>query len=80
MTRELVSFSGLKHPHVIQYSTGLYSNDDAIERAERRLRCGENHHHVLFNNSHHFVTLAKAGKENSLAEITKDLLYDGMYI
>ena len=80
VTQEWVSFSDLRHPRIIQYSTGLFSNDEAIERAERRLRCGETRHHVLFNNSHHFVTLAKTGKENPLVEITKGLMYKGMYI
>ena len=78
VTREWVQFSRLKHPHIIQYSPGLYSSDEAIERAEKRLEWKEECHHALYNNSHHFVTLAKTGKENPLAEITKDLLYEGM--
>ena len=77
VTQEWVSFSQLKHPHIIQYSEGLYSNDEAIERAEQRLQWGEKRHHVLYNNSHHFITWAKTGKENPLTEITKVLQYEG---
>ena len=80
VTRKWVPFSSLKHPHIIQYSPGLFSNDEAIERAEERLNWKEKCHHPLYNNSHHFVTLAKTGKENPLTEITKGLLYEGMHI
>ena len=78
VTQEWVQFSSLNHPHIIQYSPGLYSNDEAIKRAEKRLEWKEKCYHVLYNNSHHFVTLAKTGKENPLAVITKDFLYEGM--
>ena len=78
VTQVQVSFSDLKEPHIIQYTEGLSSNKEAIDRAEQRLKWGEKRHHVLYNNSHHFVTWAKTGKENPLTEITKELQYEGM--
>ena len=56
-----------------------YSSDEAVQRALERLN--ENCYHALYNNSHHFVTLAKTGRENPLTEIIESLTHHrGMFI
>ena len=63
----------IKYPHCCEYSRCHYTDDEAVNRAEQRLKWGENCYHCLYNNSHHFVTWAKTGRENSLADIIESL-------
>ena len=60
---------------IVAYSHCCYTDDEAVSRAEQRLRWGEKCYHSLNNNSHHFVTWAKTGRENPLADITESLTY-----
>ena len=60
---------------IVVYSHCRYTDDEAVERAEQRLKWGENCYHCLYNNSHHFVTWAKTGRENPLADIVESLTY-----
>ena len=60
---------------IVEYSHCRYTDDEAVERAEQRLEWGENRYHCLYNNSHHFVTWAKTGRENALADIIESLTY-----
>ena len=60
---------------IVVYSHCHYTDDEAVERAEQRLKWGENRYHCLNNNSHHFVTWAKTGRENPLADIIESLTY-----
>ena len=60
---------------IVAYSHCHYTDDEAVERAEQRLKWGENRYHCLNNNSHHFVTWAKTGRENALADIIESLMY-----
>ena len=62
--------------YVIKYSH-CYSDDEAVRRAMKRLNFKENCYHRLYNNSHHFVTLAKTGRENPMTEITESLARQG---
>lgn len=64
-----------KNLYVIKYSHCRYKDEEAIERAQQRVSWGENCYHCLNNNSHHFVTWAKTGRENSLADIIESLTY-----
>ena len=66
----LESFENL---YKVEYSPCLYSSDEVVDRAMERLN--ENCYHCLFNNSHHFVTLAKTGRENPLTEIIESLTH-----
>ncbi len=50
-----------------------YQINEAIARARRRLEAQEKCFHCLSNNSHHFVTWAKTGREDSLLGITGSL-------
>ena len=59
--------------NIVVYSQCRYTDDEAIERAEQRLQWGEKCYHCLNNNSHHFVTWAKTGRENPLADIIESL-------
>ena len=63
-------------PYKVKYSdmTIHFDGDEAVERAMNRLQIGENHYHALFNNSHHFVTFAKTGVEESLFDIVRSEL------
>ena len=60
---------------IVVYSHCRYKDDEAVKRAEQRLRWGEKCYHCLNNNSHHFVTWAKTGRENPLADIIESLTY-----
>ena len=60
---------------IVVYSHCRYTNERAVERAEQRLKWRENCYHCLNNNSHHFVTWAKTGRENPLADIIESLTY-----
>ena len=60
---------------IVAYSHCRYTDDEAVERAEQRLKWGENCYHCLNNNSHHFVTWTKTGRENALADIVESLTY-----
>ena len=64
-----------KNLYVVKYSHCRYKDDEAIKRAQQRVSWGENCYHCLNNNSHHFVTWAKTGRENSLADIIESLTY-----
>ena len=59
--------------YVVKYSHCRYTDEEAVKRAEQRLQWHENCYHCLNNNSHHFVTWAKTGRENSLADIIESL-------
>ena len=61
--------------YIVVYSHCHYTDDEAVKRAEQRLQWRENCYHCLNNNSHHFVTWAKTGRENSLADIIESLTY-----
>ena len=65
----------LKNLHVVKYSKCRYTNNEAVKRAKQRLEWRENCYHCLNNNSHHFVTWAKTGREYSLADIIESLTY-----
>ena len=60
---------------IVAYSHCRYTNDEAVERAGQRLKWGEKCYHCFNNNSHHFVTWAKTGRENLLADIVESLTY-----
>ena len=60
---------------IVAYSHCCYKDNEAVERAQQRLNWGENRYHCLNNNSHHFVTWAKTGRENPLADIIESLTY-----
>ena len=60
---------------IVVYSHCHYTDDEAVERAEQRLKWREKCYHCLYNNSHHFVTWAKTGRENPLADIIESLTY-----
>lgn len=65
--------------YIVMYSH-CYSSDEAVQRAMQRFHWNENSYHCLYNNSHHFVTLAKTGRENSLTEIIESLTHqEGMF-
>ena len=61
--------------YIVVYSHCRYTDDEAVERADQRLKWGENSYHCLNNNSHHFVTWAKTGRENPLADIVESLTH-----
>ena len=61
--------------YIVVYSHCHYTDDEAVKRAEQRLQWRENCYHCLNNNSHHFVTWAKTGRENPLADIIESLTY-----
>ena len=65
----------IKYSHCSEYSHCRYTDDQAVTRAEQRLEWGEEEYHCLYNNSHHFVTWAKTGRESSLADIIESLTY-----
>ena len=65
----------IKYSHCCEYSHCRYTDDVALTRAEQRLEWGEEEYHCLYNNSHHFVTWAKTGRESSLADIIESLTY-----
>ena len=60
---------------IVVYTHCRYTDDEAVERAEQRLQWGEKCYNCLNNNSHHFVTWAKTGRENPLADIVESLTY-----
>lgn len=68
-------FESFENLYTVQYSSPCYSSDEAVRRALERLN--ENCYHALYNNSHHFVTLAKTGRENPLTEIIESLTHHG---
>jgi len=75
---EWLDFFHFKNFYLIEYSH-CYSSDEAFQRAMQRLKWNENCYHCLYNNSHHFVTLAKTGRENPLTEIIESLTdHEGM--
>lgn len=59
--------------HKITYAAELYHESKAVERAESRLKHNEKCYHVLKNNSHFFVTWCITGREQSLADILREL-------
>ena len=59
--------------YIVKYSHCRYTNEKSVERAQQRLRWDEKCYHCLNNNSHHFVTWAKTGREHSLADIIESL-------
>ena len=63
-----------KSLHVVKYSH-CFSGDEAVRRAIQRLEWKENCYHCLYNNSNHFVTLAKTGRENPLTEMIESLTH-----
>ena len=60
---------------IVVYSHCCYTDEEAVERAQQRLLWGEKCYHCLNNNSHHFVTWAKTGRENPLADIIETLTH-----
>lgn len=73
---ERLDFFHFKNFYLIKYSH-CYSSDEVVQRAMQRLEWNENCYHCLYNNSHHFVTLAKTGRENPLTEIIESLMHQG---
>ena len=72
-------FNSFDDLYVVKYSH-CYSDDEAVQRAMQRLEWEENCYHCLYNNSHHFITLAKTGRENPLTEIIESLTQqEGMF-
>ena len=65
-----------KNLYVVKYSH-CFSGGEAVDRARQRLEWTENRYHCLYNNSHHFVTLVKTGRENPLTEIIESLVHQG---
>ena len=65
----------IKYSHCCEYSHYRYTDDEAVTRAAQRLKWGEKDYHCFYNNSHHFVTWAKTGRESSLADIIESLTY-----
>jgi len=64
-----------KNLYKVNYSHCRYTNDEAVQRAKQRLNFSEKCYHCLCNNSHHFVTMAKTGRENPLTEIIESLTH-----
>ena len=69
VTKEWVDFSALKHLHVVIYTFCRYTDEEAIGRTTQRLEQEESNYNALLNNSHHFATWAKTGKEYVLHDI-----------
>ena len=66
--------------NIVVYSHCHYTDEEAVERAEQRLKWGEKCYDCLNNNSHHFVTWAKTGRENPLTDIIESLTcHNGMH-
>ena len=68
------TFSSIQFPYKVVYdctAIQLFNADEAIQRARNRQKKGETRDHYcpLFNNSHHFVTSAMSGSEDSLSDI-----------
>ena len=77
---EWLDFFDFTNFYLVKYSH-CYSSDEAVQRAMQRLNWNEKLYHYLYNNSHHFVTLAKTGRENPLTEIIDSLTYhQGMFL
>ena len=75
VNKERLKYS--KNLYKVNYSHCSYTNDEAVQRAMQQLN--EKYYHCLYNNSHHFVTWAKTGRENPLTEIIESLMHhEGM--
>ena len=68
-----IDLSSLICPHRVEYSTCRFSAEEAIARARRRRDMNEMLHNPLNNNSHHFVTNAKTGREYPLSDMIMDM-------
>ena len=77
--KDWIHFSPFHQVHIVQYTVCRYSDEEAIRRAEQRVKWGECYFHPLYNNSHHFTSWAKTGRELPLSNIIKDLEYAGIY-
>ncbi len=53
----------------VQYDSNEYTVELTMDRARKRLNWGEKRFDYLSNQSHHFVTWAKTGREDPLADI-----------
>lgn len=73
VVKKLVPFHLLNRMHKIIYTSCLYDEQRAVERAEFRLKHREQCYHVLKNNSHFFVTWCITGREYSLTDILRTL-------
>jgi hypothetical protein len=66
--------------HRVEYSSCRYSGEESCKRAMSRIN--ENDYNPLCNNSHHFVSWCKTGREYPLTDIVRTLGYqlDGKWI
>ena len=60
VVRKSCLFCKMQGLHRVKYSECRYSIEESLERAEMRIN--ETYYHSLNNNSHHFVTWCKQGK------------------
>ncbi len=79
VSKEWVLFQSFHKVNIVQYTLCQYAEEEAIGRAEHRVKWEESLYHPLFNNSHHLVTWAKTGREYPLTEIIKDFEYTGKH-
>ena len=77
--RECYGFDELfsQKVHKVEYTVHRRSADDVVKCAKQRLDWGEKCYCTVSNNSHHFATFAKAGREYPLTNITEELSYRG---
>lgn len=71
-----MTFGSFRCLHRVEYTDCRYSPIKAVSRAKWRLGVGEDHYHVIFNNSHYFVTWAKTGNEYLLYDVIDGLMVE----
>ncbi len=73
---DCVRFDTFVKLHRVNYSKCKYSAKMSVSRAKWRLRSGEDHYHVIYNNSHFLVTWAKTGSEYLLYDVIDGIICD----
>lgn len=68
-----VRFRTFQCLHRVEYTRCRYSAEKSVSRARWRSKCGEDHYHALYNNSHFLATWAKTGNEYLLYDIINGL-------
>ena len=78
----LREIADLKNLHIVCYTEQCrFTNEEALQRAQRRLDWREQRYSPLFNNSHFFVSHCKTGCEYALTDIIIGIShYRGEYI
>jgi len=60
----------------VDYTPCQFPGMKAVARARARMETGEDHFHVLYNNSHYLTSWCKTGFEFSLTSIIDSLDYE----